>query len=301
MKNRKSAIHKTVLAVAAVLLAVVCFSGFCVSREGVVAQTSAVSVQRDDFVTVSAGHQRSVGVRASVSDSLKRTFVEEDRWKDLLSGLGITILLTMVTLILGSAAGFGLFLWRYTDSKIAIVTLRWFSWLFGLLPPATWLLIVYYLIFWQGGKNGTASAIFGLTVLFAAMVYGTLMGALESIPQGQMDAATTMGYNKYQSLYKILFPQIMPRFLANIESAVILHIQNTAIVEVIGVLDIQAVADTISAKTLEPVVPILLIAVVYVAYTALACYLVRCLRQKLYPEDPGEEQIRQRLMKGQKK
>ena len=237
------------------------------------------------------------GFGVSVMDSIRRTFVEEGRGEALLSGLGITLMLIFVTIALGLVFGAVLFLWQYSGSKLAAKLLSAVSYIFGLLPFSTWLLICYYIIFHRTGGAGFAAAIFGLSFSYGISVYGTLMGSLGAISAGQIDAAVAMGYDKWGALKNILLPQMLPKFLAGMDGATVGHIRCTALVEFIAVQDIQAVADMISGQTAEPFLPLILTAVVYVLLGAIASKLVGRLRMRLCPDEVEEEMVRKRMMK----
>ena len=249
------------------------------------------------LIVLDSDYSAAKGFGVSVMNSIRRTFVEEGRGEALLSGLGITLMLTFVTMALGLVLGGALFLWQYSGSKLAAKLLSAVSYIFGLLPFPTWLLFCFYIVFRNTSGAGIAAAIFGLSFSYGISVYGTLMGGLGAIPAGQIDAAVAMGYDKWAALKNILLPQMMPRFLAGMEGATVGHIKCTALVEFVAVQDIQAVADMISGQTSEPFLPIVLTAVVYVLLGAITSKLIGRLRIRLCPEEVEEEAVRKRMMK----
>ena len=258
--------------------------------EGYLDAGTALIVLDSDFSSVK-------GFGVSLESSIHRTFVEEGRGEALLRGLGVTLMLIFVTIALGLVFGGALFLWQYSGSKLAAKLLSAVSYIFGLLPFSTWLLICYYIIFHRTSGAGFAAAIFGLSFSYGISVYGTLMGGLGSVPAGQIDAAVAMGYDKGAALKNILLPQMLPKFLAGMEGATVGHIRCTALVEFIAVQDIQAVADMISGQTAEPFLPLVLTAVTYVLLGAIASKLIGRLRMRLCPDEVEEEAVRKRMMK----
>lgn len=265
-------------------------NGYVDFTEGYLDAGTALIVLDSDFSAV-----RGLGV--SLMSSIRRTFMEDGRGKALLDGLGITLMLIFVTTALGLAFGGALFLWQYSGSKLAKKLLPAVSYIFGLLPFPTWLLFCFYVVFRNMSGAGFAAAILGLAFSYGLSVYGTLMGGLGAIPAGQIDAAVAMGYDKWAALKNILFPQILPGFLAGMDGATVGHIKCTALVEFVAVQDIQAVADMISGQTAEPFLPILLTAVVYVLLGVIASKLIGRLRMRLCPDEVGEEAVRKRMMK----
>lgn len=240
-----------------------------------------------------AGQSLSLSVR----NSFQRTFMEENRWLSLLSGLGITLMLSVVTTMLGVLLGGTLFLWDYSGNKLARTLLPKVTSFFSLLPVSTWLLICYYIIFGHISGANFLAAIFGLGFSFGLNVYSTLTGSLGTIPAGQIDAAASMGYDRRAALKNILLPQMMPKFLESVEGELVEHIRDTSIVEFVAVQDIQSIADMISGQTAEPFLPLAITTVTYVLLGAIASKLVRKLRLRICPDSLTEEAVKKRMMR----
>ena len=217
----------------------------------------------------------------SVTDSFRRTFVEKDRWVDLLKGLGTTLWLIAVTVILGLLLGTALYFWKYSGSRTAALVIPQVVRLSALMPLSTWLLICYYLIFPAQSGSGYAAAIFGLSITYAIASYGSIADNMDSIPQGQLDAAACIGYTRWESLRYIMFPRAVGGIIGSFEIQTMYHVRDTSLVSFVAVMDIQAVADGISAQTAEPFLPIILAALVYILLNTCISFLLRRLRKKV--------------------
>ena len=256
-------------------------------------EAGTVLIVRDAGVSTTAD-----GVWLSVKNSFHRVFVEEGRWRDMLRGLGLTLLMCSTTAITGLILGIGMYLWTYSGSKFAQKVFGGFSAFLGYLPPATWLLMIYYIVFSGSSVSAFWAAFAAFAVSFAFSVHGSLNAAIGSIPSGQSEAAISMGYNKYQALRKIYLPQALPAFFCSMQGAIVGHIKVSSLMEFVGLLDIQAVADHISGSTYETFMPIALTGVVYVVLTVLASRLVGKLGKRICPAEKEEEEIKRSLTKG---
>lgn len=238
------------------------------------------------------------GLLLSVSNSLRRVFVDGDHWILILRGIGTTLLLSVLTLITGGMFGSIAFLWEYSGSKAARKFMGILSSILLLLPITTYLFIIYFLVFAGKSGNGMGAAIVAFTITFGLSVYQSLNASVGSLNQGQTEASRSMGYSRYQALFKIFLPQARPAFLASMEGAVVNHIRGTALAELIAVQDLQSVADMIRAETSEPFLPVVFPAVIYVLLSLLAGRLVRSLRMRTDPTAKSAEEIKERAMKG---
>jgi len=254
--------------------------------------TSAVVLVRTGESSTKAGFL------VSVIAGFDRVFVQNDHWKDLLLGLGRTIALVLLTVAGGTLLGGLMFLWGYTQKRVARVILSASGWIMTMLPMSTWLMIVYYVVFSGRGRDAFAAAAAAFTVSFAFGVYGALRGSTEALPAGQTEAAYSMGYSRFRTLRRILLPQALPGFLADMEETVIYHIRDTSLVGMITVLDIQAVADLIRAETMDPFLSLAVTAVAYILLAWGASSLVRRLRLSSLFADKTEQRINERIKKG---
>ena len=245
---------------------------------------------------VSVGTER-MGLWLSLKNSISRTLLEENRWQDLLAGLWMSIKIIILSLAAGALFGTLIYLWYYSGSRIAKIVSDMISMIMLYLPTSTWLMVVFYLIFAGNDINNFGAAIFAFGFSFGFDVFVSLKGAIGAIDSGQVDAAVSMGYGRYEALSHIYIPQALPDVLSSLESAVIVLIRCTSLVEFIAVQDIQEVADRIRAESFDPFMPIILTAVVYVLLALCGSWLVRKLRLRFCHPEMTESELKQKLMK----
>jgi len=92
------------------------------------------------------------------------------------------------------------------------------------------------------------AAIIALAINYAAYFAEIYRGGIQSIPSGQYEAATVLGYTKQQTYFRIILPQVVKHIIPAMGNEVITLVKDTALVQVIGVAELLHVAQTTSSR-----------------------------------------------------
>ena len=171
----------------------------------------------------------------SVKSSFEKTFLRENRWKLFLEGIGTTMLITVLSILFGTALGFAVYMACRNGNPVANALTRFFTWLIQGMPVVVLLMILYYIIFAKSSIDGTAVAVIGFTLVFGAAVYGMLCAGVGAVPKGQTEAAYALGYGNARTFFRIILPQAVPHFLPAYKGEIVALIKATAIVGYIAV------------------------------------------------------------------
>ena len=117
-------------------------------------------------------------------------------------------------------------------------------------PLMLQLIVVYfgpYYLF-KFSWNRFTAAIVALSVNYACYFAEIYRGGLQSIPGGQYEAAKVLGYTKIQTFFKIILPQVVKKIVPPIGNEVITLVKDTALVSVIGVVELLRTAQTHSSR-----------------------------------------------------
>ncbi|MCR5123232.1 MAG: ABC transporter permease subunit [Ruminococcus sp.] len=120
----------------------------------------------------------------SIKESFNKNFVREDRYKLILSGIGMTCMITVLSVVFGSVLAFLICLFRRADSLLAGKICDLYVKLLQGTPMVVLLMILYYVIF---GKSGIAAmwvAVIGFSLNFGAYVSEILRSGIDSIDVG---------------------------------------------------------------------------------------------------------------------
>jgi polar amino acid transport system permease protein len=178
-----------------------------------------------------------------------------DNWRFLAYGVGITILLSVVSGVTSLVAGLVVALARlygprglrplvvlYVDSMRAIPVLVVLVWTFFALPIVTGITMSPFV-----------AALIGLTVHLAAYAAEILRAGIESVRPGQTRAALALGMSRAQILRRIVLPQAVVRMLPAFGSLLSVTIKDTAIASVIAVTELMRQSETLAGQSFQPI------------------------------------------------
>jgi len=122
-------------------------------------------------------------------------------------------------------------------------------------------------------------------VIFESAYIGEIVRAgIQSVPKGQIDAATAAGLNYFQTMESILLPQAIRNVIPSLVTQFIVLFKDTSLASIIGMMDLTKAAQTVSQRELRPFEMYLFIAVVYWACTYSMSRLSRWLEVRMSPE-----------------
>jgi len=124
------------------------------------------------------------------------------------------------------------------------------------------------------------AAIVAFSLNYAAYFAEIFRGGLESIPQGQYEAASVLGYNKVQTFFRIILPQVVKRVLPPMSNEVITLVKDTALVYSIGISELFRAAKDELSRT-SSMKPIIIAAVFYLVMNWAATKVMHAFEKKL--------------------
>lgn len=149
-------------------------------------------------------------------------------------------------------------------------------------PLMLQLIVVYFGPFYlfRLSWNRFTAAIVALSVNYACYFAEIYRGGLQSIPAGQYEAAKVLGYTKVQTFFKIVLPQVVKKIVPPIGNEVITLVKDTALVSVIGVVELLRTAQTHSSR-LFSTTPIFIAGIFYFVMNWLVTVFFIQLEKKL--------------------
>lgn len=237
-----------------------------------------VAIVADDSAAEDAGFFESL------KDSFYKNFVKENRWKMLLSGLGITVLISVCSGVLGAVLGFGICMLRRCQNKTARAAAAVYIRIMQGTPILVFLMILYYVIFGKSDISPVIVAIIGFAVNFSAYVSEMMRTGIESVDKGQNEAALALGYTKRQSFFKVVFPQAAKNFLPVIKGEFVSLVKMTSIVGYITIQDLTKASDIIRSRTYEAFFPLIVTAIIYFAISWLLTLALGRIEMRLDPK-----------------
>ena len=221
------------------------------------------SLPQNEDTSAAAQTEKSTTILDSIASSFEKTFIREERWKLFIQGIGITLLITVLSAIFGTILGFLLFLLCRNGNKFVNTIVTAFSWLIEGMPMVVLLMILFYIVFGKVSISGTIVAIIGFTLTVAVGIYGLIKMGVGTIDRGQYDAAYALGYPETKTFFRIILPQVIPLISSAYSSQIVSLIKATAIVGYIAVQDLTKMGDIVRSRTYEAFFPLIAVTIIY--------------------------------------
>ncbi len=202
--------------------------------------------------------------------SLEEIFLSGDRYMLLIKGLGITLALTGMAILLGLALGLIATVMRISKIKPLVLISKLYTTVIRGTPLLVQLLILYYVVFgsWQIVPKLIIAAIaFGINS--GAYIAETLRAGFESLPKGQWESSSSLGFSYLQTIYYITLPQVLKNSLPALVNELIALVKETSVVGWIGLNDLMRGADNIRFQTATAFESLMAAALIYLLITTI--------------------------------
>ena len=220
------------------------------------------------------------------SEDFKQNFLEADRWKYIINGLGVTLRVTLFAVLIGIAIGFVVAIIRATYEKTG--KLKIFNFLANIYltvirgtPVVVQLLIIYFVIFGSVRIDKIFVAVIAFGINSGAYVAEIVRGGIMSIDPGQMEAGRSLGFNYIQTMWHIIIPQAFKNVLPALGNEFIVLLKETSVAGYIALEDLTKGADIIRSQTYSPFIPLLSVAAIYLGIVMLLSFLLKKLERRL--------------------
>lgn len=231
----------------------------------------------------------------ALSGRFYTAFIEGDRWKLYLQGLGITLEMTVFALIFGTILGVVVAVVRTAHDQqrprqrnillgILNVLCKIYTTVIRGTPMMVQILIWGFVIF-ASSRNKVLVGIIGLGINSGAYVAEIVRGGLMSVDKGQMEAGRSLGLNYMTTMRFIVIPQAVKAILPALGNEFITLFKDTALVTTIGGKELLYAAQAVGARTYSVLFPYLGIAVIYLVMVILFTWLLGIFERRLRASD----------------
>lgn len=217
------------------------------------------------------------GIVEEIKEGFESTFISENRYKLFIDGAIITILISVLTLIIGTILGFLLYLLYYSGYTFIASIFNFLAWLFKRLPMLVFLMFILYVVFAKVDINGMLVAVISFTIVFATSIFTLLDDSIKSIDYGQIEAASSLGYNKAKTFFRIILPQVLPQVLPAYQSSILDLVKSTSIVGYVMVYDLTKAGDIVRSRTYGAFFPLVAVAIIYLILARIITELVKAI------------------------
>lgn len=179
-----------------------------------------------------------------------------------LSGLGVTLSLVSISMVIGAALSVPIAYARMSDNRILGALAYAYVYFFRGTPLIAQTFLIYYGLgsfraelqaigLWGFFREAWYCALLAFSLNTSAYQAEILRGAIQSVPRGQWEGAASLGLPRLLTLRKIIFPQALIVALRPYGNEFILMIKGSAIVAIITVYDLMGETRRAYAQTFD--------------------------------------------------
>lgn len=224
-------------------------------------------------------------------------FIDGGRWRWIVEGLGNTLITTFFALLMGLAIGVVISAVRSTYDKnresmemhkgVGYHLLKFANSICHLYltvirgtPVVVQLLIMYFIVFARS-RNSLLVAIIAFGINSGAYVAEILRGGIMSIDNGQFEAGRSLGFNYAKTMIYIIIPQVFKNVLPALCNEFIVLLKETSVAGYVGIVDLTKAGDLIRGRTFSAFMPLIAVALIYLAMVVVLASLVGILERRL--------------------
>lgn len=228
-------------------------------------------------------------------------FIDGDRWQWIVDGFKNTLLITLLSGLMGIVIGVIVAIVRSTYDKMGEDMKkrggigRFFLSFFNMIcnayltiirgtPVVVQLLIMYFIIF-ASSTNEIMVAVIAFGINSGAYVAEIFRSGIAAVDKGQFEAGRSLGFNYIQTMIYIVVPQMFKIVLPTLCNEFIVLLKETSIAGYVGIVDLTKAGDLIRGRTFSAFMPLIAIAIIYLVVVMIFTALVRRLERRLRNSD----------------
>ena len=217
-------------------------------------------------------------------------FIEDNRWKYIVDGLKITLIVTIFAVLIGVLLGFLIAIVRTTHDKTGKLKIlnaicKVYLTVIRGTPVVVQLMIIYFIIFGSVDISKVLVAIIAFGINSGAYVAEIFRSGIMSIDNGQFEAARSLGFNYAQTMMYIIMPQAFKNVLPTLCNEFISLLKETSVSGYIALQDLTKGGDIIRSRTYDAFMPLIAVALIYLAMVMIFTKLVSLLERRLRNSD----------------
>ena len=201
-----------------------------------------------------------------------QAFILKDRWLQYINGVGTTLLVTAIALVLGVVLGAIVAMVRvgYAQQKphhrnpilgVLNAVCQVYVTVIRGVPVVVLLLIFYFII--MTSAEGITVGILTFGINSGAYMSEVFRSGIQSIDRGQTEAARSLGLSSRQTMMRIVLPQAFKNVLPAMCNEFVTIIKETSILGMVGIVELMFRAQSIAKQTYIFLEPYVIAAIMY--------------------------------------
>ena len=203
----------------------------------------------------------------------------------LLGGMLTSVQIFAVTLIFSLPLGLLVAFGRMSKNGVIRTLVKVYISIMRGTPLMLQLMVVYFEPYYLFGlKFGSGyrlwAALIGFVVNYAAYFAEIYRSGIQSMPQGQYEAAKLLGYSRAQTFFKIILPQVIKHILPSVTNEVITLVKDTSLAFTLSVMEMFSIAKMLAAAQ-SNMIPFVAAGLFYYIFNLLVALAMEGIEKKL--------------------
>ncbi len=199
-----------------------------------------------------------------------------DCWPLILRGLGATMLITILSLPLGTWLGGLVYAMSQSRKRWLKTVAQYYRIIVRGTPMLVLLLFIFYVILSKG--NGMLAAVLAFSINFSNFAVAIIQSSIDAVGREQIEAGRALGLSKIQNLRYVVIPQALRYAMPAYKYQAVGLLKSTSIVGYVAIQDITQATEVIRHGTGQSLIPLLIVTILYFI---LAWLLVKLLDKTL--------------------
>lgn len=201
------------------------------------------------------------------------------------SGMLVSVEIFLLTLLFSLPLGLLIALGRMSKLKLLSGLIKVYIAIMRGTPLMLQLIVVYFAPYYVFGINISASfrftaVIIAFSINYAAYFAEIFRAGIQSISYGQYEAAYILGYNKIQTFFRIILPQVIQRIIPPVTNETITLVKDTSLSFVLSVTEMFTIAKQIGAREAS-IIPLMVAGLFYFVFNYIVAFIMERFEKKM--------------------
>ena len=206
----------------------------------------------------------------------------------LIKGVGVTLLLSVITVFFGAIIGSGLAFAKMSSIWIVRFPVSFFIEIIRGTPILLQLYIGYFIIpqmFPALGMSDFTSISVALIINSSCYVSEIVLSGIQAVDPAQSEAARSLGLSHWQSMLKVVLPQAVKNILPALGNEFVMIIKETSLASTFFIGDLMTSYLVVKGKTYLSLESLLIVGVIYFVMTFSLSKLIGVYERRLKTSD----------------
>jgi His/Glu/Gln/Arg/opine family amino acid ABC transporter permease subunit len=189
----------------------------------------------------------------------------QGNWWILFDGLGITLLLSLISGVGSIGVGLAVAILRSMGSPTLNLFLKAYIDIFRSIPMIVIMVLLFFALPYAGISLGSImSTVVALSLGYGAYTAESFRAGIESVHSGQIEAARSLGLSRWQTLRRVILPQAIPVVIPPLTGNMVSMLKDTAVASLVAAPELLKRARELYTSKTNPT-PLVAAAMIYLA------------------------------------